>query len=224
MDALVGTLGPKRLTASALTPAQLPEIDLVLLSHAHFDHLDTVSLGSLKGRPMAVMAARTGDLLPRKKFSQVNELRWNESVDLATGHGKVSVRALEVRHWGARIRRDTYRGYNGYAIEREGRRFLFGGDTANTPLFAEHRRWGPFDAALMPIGAYDPWIRSHCTPEEAVAMAQAARAELFVPLHHQVFRLSNEPLEEPIQRTRAAFAQEPGRLILPEIGQTRRIT
>ena len=76
---------------------------------------------------------------------------------------------------------------------------MFGGDTARTLLFASHRRHGPFDAAIMPIGAYDPWIHNHCTPEQSVAMADAAGARLLVPIHHQSFRLSREPFREPIE-------------------------
>ena len=131
------------------------------------------------------------------------------------------MRAVEVKHWGARLQRDTYRGYNGYIVEREGRRLLIGGDTAATPLFADHRRYGPFEAAVMPVGAYDPWIRNHCTPEQAVAMADAAGARLFVPVHHQSFQLSREPFFEPIERTQTALAAEKDRLALREIGETR---
>jgi L-ascorbate metabolism protein UlaG (beta-lactamase superfamily) len=95
-----------------------------------------------------------------------------------------------------------------------------GGDTAATPLFREHRRFGPYDAAVMPIGAYDPWIRNHCTPEQAVSMADAAGARLFVPVHHQSFQLSREPFLEPIERAEAALARERERLAIREIGQT----
>jgi len=72
----------------------------------------------------------------------------------------------------------------------------------------------------MPIGAYDPWISSHCTPEQAVAMADAAGARLFVPVHHQTFRLSREAVREPIERADAALAHEHGRLALREVGET----
>ena len=216
-----GTIGPLRLVQCALTPDELPDLDLVLVSHAHFDHLDTPSLGAVRGLPAVVMAASTSDLLPSRSYSSVTELRWNESTTITTRHGDVVVRAIEVKHWGARLQRDTYRGYNGYIVEREGRRLLIGGDTAATPLFADHRRYGPFDAAVMPVGAYDPWIRNHCTPEQAVAMADAAGARLFVPVHHQSFQLSREPFFEPIERTQTALAAEKDRLALRETGETR---
>jgi L-ascorbate metabolism protein UlaG (beta-lactamase superfamily) len=125
-----------------------------------------------------------------------------------------------VKHWGARIQRDTWRGYTGWVVEREGRRLLIGGDTAITSVFRDHRRYGPFDAAVMPIGAYDPWIANHCTPEQAVTMADAAGARLFLPVHHRSFSLSREPLTEPLERAERALSAERGRLAWREIGET----
>jgi L-ascorbate metabolism protein UlaG (beta-lactamase superfamily) len=220
IDAVFGTIGPLRLVQCALTADELPDIDLVLVSHAHFDHLDTTSLAAVRGMPAAVMAAATSDLLPRRYYSSVTELRWNESTRVVTRRGDALVRAIEVKHWGARMRRDTYRGYAGFIVEREGHKLLIGGDTADTSVFREHRGFGPFEAAVMPIGAYDPWIYYHCTPEQAVTMADAAGARLFVPVHHQSFRLSREPFNEPIERAQAALAREHDRLALRAIGET----
>jgi L-ascorbate metabolism protein UlaG (beta-lactamase superfamily) len=215
VDVRLTTVGPLRLTACALPAAQLPEIDVVLLSHAHFDHLDTASLKALRGHPAVVTAAKTGDLVP---VGAVHELTWNQSMRLSTRHGDLEVRAVEVKHWGARLNHDFYRGYNGYVIRREGRALLFGGDTAHTRAFAGHRRHGPYEAAIMPIGAYDPYVYNHCTPEQAVAMADAAGSRLFIPIHHKTFRLSEEGFNEPIERAEAALVNERGRLAVREIG------
>jgi L-ascorbate metabolism protein UlaG (beta-lactamase superfamily) len=223
VDTWIATVGPMREIACALRPSQLPDIDLVLVSHAHFDHLDTASLAAIRGRPAAVMARRTSDLLPRRRYRSVHELQWGESVCVATARGDIEVTAIEVKHWGARLGRDTYRGYNGYVLKRDGHALLFGGDTAYTPLFATYRRYGPYDGAIMPIGAYDPWIRNHCTPEQSVRMADAAGARLFVPVHHKTFTLSHEPPDEPIQRTAAALAEEADRLAVRDVGDTARI-
>jgi L-ascorbate metabolism protein UlaG (beta-lactamase superfamily) len=220
VDLMVGSLGPLRLVQCALTPDEIPDLDLVLVSHAHFDHLDTPSLGSIRGMPAAVMGPGTSDLLPSRHYSSVRELRWNESAKVATPRGDILIRAIEVRHWGARIRRDTWRGYTGWILERDGRRLIIAGDTAMTPTFGAHRQFGPFDAAVMPIGAYNPWINNHCTPEQAVTMADAARARLIVPVHHQSFRLSNEPFMEPIERIQEALVKEHDRLGMSAIGQT----
>jgi L-ascorbate metabolism protein UlaG (beta-lactamase superfamily) len=217
VDLRLTTVGPLRLTACALPAAQLLEIDVVLLSHAHFDHLDTASLRALRGHPVVVTAPKTADLVPVRA---VYEVSWNQSVHLSTRHGDLEVRAVEVKHWGARLNHDFYRGYNGYVIRREGRALLFGGDTAHTRAFAGHRRHGPYEAAIMPIGAYDPYIYNHCTPEQAVAMADAAGAGLFVPIHHKTFRLSEERFNEPIERAEAALVKERDRLGVREVGDT----
>ncbi len=220
VDLKLGSLGPKRFVACALSPKAVPEIDLLLVTHAHFDHLDIPSLGAVRGRPPVIMSRDTADLLPRKHYSSVQELRWEESTVVRTRHGDVRVTGLEVNHWGARVRRDTWRGYGGFIVEREGEKLLFAGDTADTPLFAEHKAKGPFTAAIMPIGAYDPWIRSHCTPEQAVQLANAAGASKLVPIHHQTFKLSNEPMNEPLERFQAALTAEPERVALTEVGET----
>ncbi len=220
VDLGIGSLGPQRLVQCALAPDALPEIDLVLVSHAHFDHLDTPSLAAIRGTPVAVMATATSDLLPRRHYRSVQELRWNESTRVTTPRGEALVHAIEVRHWGARLQRDTHRGYGGWIVEREGRRVLIGGDTALTSAFGAHRRFGPFEAAVMPIGAYNPWITNHCTPEQAITMADAAGARLFVPVHHQSFVLSREPVNEPLERAERMLSAERDRLAIREIGQT----
>src|SRR5262245_7805320 len=120
----LGTLGPLRLVSCALPVASLPDLDLVLVTHAHFDHLDRPSLRSVRGRPAAVMAPATADLLPRRRYRSISELRWNEATHVSTSRGDVRVRAIEVQHWGARVGRDTWRGYAGFVLEREGRRLL----------------------------------------------------------------------------------------------------
>jgi L-ascorbate metabolism protein UlaG (beta-lactamase superfamily) len=121
---------------------------------------------------------------------------------------------------GARKQRDTYRGYNGYVLERNNRRIVFGGDTALSDSFAELRVSGPIDLAIMPIGAYNPWIHSHCTPEQAVHMANEAGAHFVMPVHHQTFRLSSEEFRKPIERFQAALHETPERIALREIGET----
>ena len=223
VNAWFTTIGPRRLTSCALPPSQLPAIDLVLVSHAHFDHLDRASLAAIRGRPAAVTAANTADLLPRRRFSSVRELRWDESIRITGARGALDVTAIEVKHWGARLGRDVHRGYNGYILKREGHALLFGGDTAYTPIFTSYRRHGPYDAAIMPIGAYDPFIHVHCSPEQSVAMANAAGARLFVPIHHKTFRLSRERFDEPITRTAAALAAEADRLVVRDVGDTARV-
>ncbi len=114
---------------------------------------------------------------------------------------------------------DTYRGYNGYILEAGRYRVLFGGDTAMTDTFRPLRSLGPIDLAILPIGAYDPWIRAHCTPEQALRMADDAGAEFVLPVHHRTFQLSREPLSEPIERLLTAAGADTQRVSLQQIGQ-----
>ena len=132
------TLGLKRLVAPALTIAELPKIDVVLLSHAHMDHFDIRSLRKLENPwTTVVTAARTGDLLRARRYRAVREVAWGERVRV----GPLEIRAFQVRHWGARMRSDTYRGYNGYTIESGRHRVLFGGDWPVLTMAASYRKW-----------------------------------------------------------------------------------
>jgi L-ascorbate metabolism protein UlaG (beta-lactamase superfamily) len=210
------TIGLKRLVEPALRAKQIPRPDLILLSHAHMDHFDIPSLRALESKATRVVtAAKTGDLLRAKRYAGVDELGWGETARV----GDISVRAIEVNHWGARMRSDTYRGFNGYLIETPRYRVVFGGDTAMTTAFRALRSSQRLDLAIMPIGAYNPWIRAHCTPEQALKMADDAGAELILPVHHRTFQLSSEPLCEPIERLSRALVSTPERLALQEIGQ-----
>jgi L-ascorbate metabolism protein UlaG (beta-lactamase superfamily) len=210
------TLGIKRLIDVALDWAELPPIDLVLLSHAHMDHFDLPSLRLLESlKTNVITAQRTDDLLRPKRYAGVQELRWNETARV----GPATVKAFEVVHWGARMRSDVYRGYNGYLLEVGNRQVLFAGDTAQTPRFKQLKSSKPIDLAIMPIGAYDPWIHVHCNPEQALAMANDAGAESILPVHHQTFQLGREPKREPIERLLSAAGRSSDRIRVREIGQ-----
>ncbi|HWL14001.1 MAG TPA: MBL fold metallo-hydrolase [Opitutus sp.] len=217
-------LGPKRYFAPALRAKEIPAPDLILLSHAHFDHLDVWSLRKFRRDTPIVTARATRDILQRHRFRHVHELDWGQSLPVKTRAGELRVTAIEVSHWGARLLRDHHRGYNGYLLERDGRSVCFAGDTAYTRAFARLRsRVDSLDLMLMPIGAYDPWIRAHCSPEQALDMAQQAGARSFVPIHHETFKLSSEPMDEPAQRIRAAFRGRDDQLLAVNVGETFRV-
>lgn len=217
-------LGPKRYFQPALRQGDFSSPDIILISHAHFDHLDLPSLRKFSRDTIVVTARNTADLLRRLRFREVHELDWGQSIELSPRGRSVSITAFEVAHWGARLVRDTHRGYNGYLLRRGDCTVGFAGDTAYTKSFAQlndPRR--PIDLMLMPIGAYDPWIHAHCSPEQAVAMATQAGARFLVPIHHETFRLSSEPMDEPAARLRTALAAEPERLLAISAGETFRL-
>src|SRR5260221_2855583 len=217
-------LGPKRYVAPALMPKDLPAPDVIVLSHRHFDHLDVWSLRKFARKTPVITARKTRDLLRFLRFQNVRELDWGESVTIETRAGPIRLTALEVAHWGARMVRGEHRGYNGYLFERGGHAVCFAAATAYTPPVARlndpARR---LDLMIMPIGAYNPWIRTHCTPEQAAAMAREAGARAFVPIHHETFKLSAAALDEPAAPLRAAFADEPHRLLAVSVGETFRV-
>jgi L-ascorbate metabolism protein UlaG (beta-lactamase superfamily) len=218
-------LGPKRHIEPALRPKQFAAPDVIVLSHAHFDHFDVWSLRKFDRTIPIITARATADLLRFHGFKAIHELDWDQTITLETRTGSIRFTALRVAHWGARMMRDEHRGYNGYVIERHGHRVCFAGDTAYTNEFARlDDPVRPIDLMLMPIGAYDPWIRAHCSPEQAVDMARQAGARTLVPIHHETFKLSNEPMHEPAARLRAALSDgHPPELLAVSVGETFRV-
>jgi L-ascorbate metabolism protein UlaG (beta-lactamase superfamily) len=205
------TAGPMRKFAPALEIGELPRLDLILISHAHFDHLDRPTLSRLPKRVPVVTAWHTRDLLTDLGFRRVTELRWGETTTI----GPLTIRAQEVRHWGARTFFDQHRGYNAYFLEAAGKRILYGADTAYHELF---KGMPKADLAIMGIGAYDPYIQAHANPEQAWEMAGHLRADAVMPMHHSTFRLSHEPLEEPIGRILEAAGSGRERVVVQRIG------
>ncbi|GAC1397268.1 MAG: hypothetical protein NVSMB56_12290 [Pyrinomonadaceae bacterium] len=212
--ARMATVGLRRLIAPAINIDELPEIDVGLLSHAHFDHTDLATLARLPKTMRVVVQRGNRDLV--KRFSKIDELNWQESVEIDGAH----IESIPTQHWGARILTDRARGFGGYVIEKRGRVVVFAGDTARTNLFAKLRvKYPRVDLAIMPIGAYDPFISAHASPEQAWQMARDMNAEYILPVHHSTFRLSREPVDEPIKRLNA-IADDTNRIALTRIGQT----
>ena len=207
-------LGPRRLIQPALRARDLPDLDLLLLSHAHMDHTDLGTLRLLPAEVPVVVQPGNRDLV--RRFGQVHELAWGDCIEV----GGMAVESTEVRHWGARMVTDSHRGYGGFLLQRAGRTVLFAGDTAYTDALTKLGRRGPIDLAILPIGAYDPWINNHASPEQAWAMFQRLGAEYVLPVHHSTFRLSREPVDEPIRRFLDAAGKERWRVVATEVGAT----
>lgn len=208
------TIGPRRLVQPALSIKELPPLDAVLVSHAHMDHCDMGTLKRLPRDSNAVVQQGNSDLF--RRFKQVSELEWGASVEI----NGARIEAIEVNHWGARKLTDKHRGYGGFLITKNGRALVFGGDTAYTNAFARLRRRLKIDLAILPIGAYDPWVYAHANPEQAWAMRREMGARYIMPMHHKTFRLSREPVGEPIERLKAVAGDEEWRIALGEPGET----
>ncbi len=219
------TVGPKRLVEPALRFEELPPIDLILLSHGHMDHLDVPTLSRFDRRIPLVMARHTADIIDGLSFRSVQELDWGEKTTAAG----VEIEAVEVKHFGWRYpwEEDRSRGnwngrsFNAYLLSKNGKHIFFGGDTAYQEYFRPIGERGiEIELAIMPIGAYDPWIFNHANPEQALMMADHVGAKRILPMHWGTFIQSEEPTMEPIQRLKTAMAGEPHRLALESIGQT----
>jgi len=188
----------------------MPAIDLVLLTHAHMDHLDVSSLRrtirrtrKLQGRAPAVVVPRgVADLVARLGFSSVHAMDWWEEYEVSG----LKITMTPAKHWGARLFSDTHRGYGGYVIDGAGQSVYHSGDTAYFGGFRDVRRRLAPQIALLPIGAYfpDSYRAVHTSPEEALQGFVESGAELMVPMHFGTFRLGREPMDEPPQRLVAA--------------------
>jgi len=205
----------KRLRRPGLQVRDLPPVDLVLVTHAHFDHLHRPSLRAIvrhtrqKGRPAPriVIPRHVGDLVSDLGFREIIELEWWDEYR----QDGVSVVHTPSRHWGARVIRDMHRGYGGYVLRSARESLYHAGDTAYFPGFAEiGRRLRP-DLALLPIGAYHPasFRNVHASPADAVQAFLDLRARWMVPMHYGSFRLSHEPMDEPLKLL-AAEARKAG--------------
>jgi N-acyl-phosphatidylethanolamine-hydrolysing phospholipase D len=200
--------GPKRSTPVALQLEQLPPIDVVILSHDHYDHTD---LNSLRG--IAKLKSSTGQKpvflspLGFKKWFAKNDLpetiekNWWDSAQVS----QVRFTATPVQHWGKRgIGDNNSRLWCGWMIESQGKKIFFNGDTGYSTDFVQtFERFGPVDLALIPIGAYDPeWFMKpqHVNPEEAVQIHQDLRAKQSIGMHWGTFQLTDEPMDEPPYR------------------------
>ncbi len=186
----------KRLKRPGLRVADLPPIDVVLLTHAHFDHFHRPSLRRLPPSPkIAILPWGCGSLARRLGFERIVELRWWESY----GNGDWKVTLVPAKHWGARTLRDAHRGWGGFLIEHHGRRLYHAGDSAYFEGFREiGERMHP-EIALLPIGAYypDSFRQVHMGPDEAVQAFTDLGAEWLVPMHFGTFKLSFESMDEP---------------------------
>ena len=211
---------PPRHLAPGVPIAAIPPAPLVLLSHNHYDHLDRWTVRHLPAGARWLVPLGLGPVLRRMGATHVRELDWWDAAD----DGPYRLTCLPAQHWSNRATAPRNASlWCSWMIEAAGRRVYFAGDTGWFAGFGEYgRRFGPFAAALLPIGAYEPrWFMryQHVDPAEALAAAQALRARELVGMHWGTFILTDEPLDEPPRALARAVAaaREVGAATVPAV-------
>ena len=230
-------MGPRRVMDPGLALDALPPLDIIVVSHSHYDHLDRPAVKRIAAaHPEAtwIVPLRLGAYIRPWGARDIIELDWWQEIEVRG----LRVTATPARHFSARRPGDRNRTlWCGFAFTVDGTRAWFAGDTAYHPEFAEvGSRCGPFDLVMIPIGAYDPrWFmeRVHVDPEEAVRIYDdlvAAHPQeprpLMLGIHWGTFRLTDEPMDEPPRRTVARWRQaglDEDRLWMARFGETRRV-
>jgi L-ascorbate metabolism protein UlaG (beta-lactamase superfamily) len=186
----------KRLRHAGLHLKDLPKIDLVLITHAHYDHFHKASIRQLQGTSrVGVVPWGMADLVKGLGFQKVVELKWWETFS----YKDWKVTLTPSKHWGARTIRDEHRGYGGYCLEHQGRKVYHAGDSAYADCFKEIGQRCLPEIALLPIGAYypDSFRHVHMGPDDAIKVFLELGAKWFVPMHYGAFKLSFEAMDEP---------------------------
>ncbi|HLY54822.1 MAG TPA: MBL fold metallo-hydrolase [Stellaceae bacterium] len=223
----IAGVGPRRFTPPGLPVGHLPRIDVLLVSHNHYDHLDARTIEALTGkrRIRVIVPLGLGRFFGTRGFRRITELAWHEAAEI----GGLRVTCVPAIHRSARSLTDRNRTlWGGFVLESASRRVYFGGDTAYGSIFKETgRRHGPFDLALIGIGCYAPRAAmhmNHADPEEAVQIARDLGAAHVMGMHWGTLRMTEEPPFEPPRRFRiaaAAAGYAPYQAWLMPVGETR---
>jgi L-ascorbate metabolism protein UlaG (beta-lactamase superfamily) len=219
----------KRLRQPGVQLRDLPPIDLVLVTHAHFDHLHRPSLRAIVQQARIRHAAPPTIVVPHHVLDLVSDLGFGDVVELdwwnSYRHRELTVTHVPSRHWGARIIKDSHRGYGGYVLRDSKHSLYHAGDTAYFSGFREiGQRLAP-ELALLPIGAYNPpsFRNVHANPADATRAFLDLKSRWMVPMHYGTFKLSHEPMDEPLQllEQEAKAAGIEDRVLVLEEGVTR---
>lgn len=195
-----------RLTQPGIAIHSLPPIDIVVLSHAHYDHLHLASLRQLPGQFTILVPEGLGAWLQKKGFSRVEEFTWWTEKQI----NGVTFSFVPAKHWTRRTPWDTNSSHwGGWIMQHSSDCLYFAGDSGYDPMFQEiGRRFGHIRVALVPIGAYEPeWFMkdSHMSPEEAVQTFEDVKAQVFVPMHYDAYHLADDTPKEALDRLHTAW-------------------
>lgn len=226
---ILGTnFGLSRQVPPALSIDEIPKPDIVLISHAHVDHMDTWTLTELTEKYpdeiTVITAYLTKDIISDLQWKEIIELDWDESINI----NGLEITAYEVKHWGARFpgEKDRSKGYfkdgrsfNAYLISKNDSKILFAGDISFTDKFDKLKNLN-IDLAIMPIGAYNPWKYAHCNPEEALIMTKNMNVKKIIPIHTMTFPQGEEPFWEPINWLLNSAPNYDIEVVIKKIGET----
>lgn len=219
--------GPKRVRPPGLTLTALPQIDVVIISHNHYDHMDLPSLQVLaqQHNPLFIVPLENKPLLENAGISKIIELDWWQTYTLNENQ---SITLVPAKHWSKRTFFDTNKAlWGSYMVKSHDLKIFFAGDTAISPhIKLIKERLGKVDLALLPIGAYEPrWFmkKSHINPEEAVQIHLALEARWSMGMHFGTFQLTDEGYWDPVRDLKNAMQQyglKAEQFFIPEHGQT----
>lgn len=204
----IGFFGPKRFAGPAISIEKLPPIDIILISHSHYDHLDSSTLKKIKNKAkiQVITPLKLANTIKKEGYSKVTEMDWYQQKTI----NNFRITCLPSAHWSRRLgqaKNTTL--WAGYLLEYNGKKIYFAGDTAYSKTIFKHLATiveSP-DLALVPIGAYKPrWFMrsSHTTPEEAVQICSDLKCKNIIGMHWGSIRLSTEDLWEPPKKFEVA--------------------
>lgn len=204
-------LGPKRHQKAGVKFDDVPKIDVILISHNHYDHMDTKTLERFAKRDQPQIIFGLGSKYYLKKESKKNalELDWNQN----TRFKNLKITFLPAQHWSKRNFSDTNKSlWGAFAIEGK-HKVYFAGDTGYANHFKDaYKKFGIFDLSLIPIGAYEPrWFMKHhhMNPEDAIQAHLDLHSKYSVGIHHSTFQLTDEPMEQPREKLEELKTKSP---------------
>lgn len=213
------------------TAEDMPDIDLLLITHDHWDHLDFETVTALRSKTKQVLVPLgVGAHFQQWGYAKdkVNEADWYEklalrnlSVDANSNANNLAIHIVPARHYSGRALSRNKTLWAGFVLESDKRRILLSGDTGYGPHFKEiGKRFGSFDLVALDIGQYDPrWPTIHMNPEEASLAAQELNAKALLPAHVARFNLARHPWDEPFERINSESKNKTYRLLTPKIGE-----
>lgn len=219
-------IGPRRFRRPGIPLDQLPPIDLILLSHNHYDHMDMWTLRELLKHhtPRIVCGLGNSEYLAKHGVPGADDLDWWQSIQFSD---RMTVRCVPAQHFSSRAISDRDRTlWCGFVLETPHGNIYFAGDSGYGPFIEQiQERYESFRLGLLPIGAYLPWFimaHVHMSPEEAYLLAKELRIHTMIPVHYGTFRLADDRQDQPLEELRSAMTRSPNgvSVVILENGQS----